>query len=116
MAAGPSVSCRAAGMLGPAVAIGVCAGWAAGGCVVDVSEGGGVRGLTSPEARSKAASPYALPTSIVLICGLMYPMVSAMAKASVSKPTGRPSSRVVPGELMYMVMGCSVESYCKKRS
>jgi len=36
-----------------------------------------------------------------------------MAKASLSKPVIWPASVVVPGELMYMRTGFSVESFCR---
>ena len=50
--------------------------------------------------RRIAAAPNAWPTQMVCTGGLMYFMQSAMAKASVSKPTDWPWELTVPGELM----------------
>ena len=54
----------------------------------------------SPCAKSIAAAPKAWPTQMVWTGGLMYFMQSAIAKASVSKPTAWPWALTVPGELM----------------
>mmetsp|Transcript_29210 Transcript_29210/g.46038 ORF Transcript_29210/g.46038 Transcript_29210/m.46038 type:complete len:258 (+) Transcript_29210:109-882(+) len=54
----------------------------------------------SPMASSRAPAPKAWPTAMVCTGQSMYFMVSAMAKASVSKPTCLPSAVIVPGLLM----------------
>ena len=55
-----------------------------------------------PMLSSMAACPMACPRAMVWTGGLMYLMQSAMAKASVSNPTGWPWALLQPGELMYM--------------
>lgn len=60
--------------------------------------------------KSIAAAPKAWPTATVQTGGRTYFITSAMAKASVSNPTERPSAVVVPLEFMYMVMGLLVSS------
>ena len=52
-----------------------------------------------PSDKIIAAVPYACPTHMVRMGGLMNCIVSAIAKASVSKEKALPSGELVPGEL-----------------